>query len=202
MDAFPDYTKFDQTHKVLAAIQVISDTTEAEEETREVCHPAGNSISVVGDDNLNADIVSFTYDNDSTDDKIKITATGLDAVKDFTKSTFPQKVQDEVVAMQLNFELPIEADKKYRIKQYNPVFSKFPQDGFIKREGTQWVRDKTYAPEEWEAEPKNTLEVLVSNLRGPISISVFEVPEDGASSKLVKTIDINNQVYFKEEDDD
>lgn len=37
MDAFPDYTKFDPTKKVLAAIQVISDEVEGDEETREVC---------------------------------------------------------------------------------------------------------------------------------------------------------------------
>lgn len=39
MDAFPDYTKFDQTHKVLAAIQVISDESGETEGAREVCYP-------------------------------------------------------------------------------------------------------------------------------------------------------------------
>lgn len=40
MDAFPDYTKFDQTHKVLAAIQVIMDESESFDEFREPCKPA------------------------------------------------------------------------------------------------------------------------------------------------------------------
>lgn len=39
MDAFPDYTKFDQTHKVLAAIQVISDVDAGTEDTRKPCAP-------------------------------------------------------------------------------------------------------------------------------------------------------------------
>lgn len=41
MDAFPDYTRFDRTHKVLATIQMISDETGEEDAHREACHPAG-----------------------------------------------------------------------------------------------------------------------------------------------------------------
>lgn len=37
MDAFPDYTKFDKTKKVLAAIQIIESDTEGDEETRAAC---------------------------------------------------------------------------------------------------------------------------------------------------------------------
>lgn len=38
IDAFPDYTKFDKTHKVLAAIEVITDETGEEEGKREPCN--------------------------------------------------------------------------------------------------------------------------------------------------------------------
>ena len=41
MDAFPDYTKFDRTKKVLAALQIIDDTVEAEEAHREPCVVGG-----------------------------------------------------------------------------------------------------------------------------------------------------------------
>ena len=41
MDAFPDYVKFDQTKKVLCAIQVIEDETAAGEEYREGCGSKG-----------------------------------------------------------------------------------------------------------------------------------------------------------------
>lgn len=45
IDAFPDYTKFDKTHKVLAAIQVIEDEDESGEEYRDNCDatPANTS---------------------------------------------------------------------------------------------------------------------------------------------------------------
>ena len=39
MDAFPDYTKFDGTKKVLAAIQVIESEVEGEEDERVACSP-------------------------------------------------------------------------------------------------------------------------------------------------------------------
>lgn len=41
MDAFPDYTKFDKTKKVLAAIQIIDDSTADEDETRPACEAVG-----------------------------------------------------------------------------------------------------------------------------------------------------------------
>lgn len=37
LDAFPDYTKFDRTHKVLAALQVIEDSDSEADETRAAC---------------------------------------------------------------------------------------------------------------------------------------------------------------------
>ena len=37
MDAFPDYTKFDKTKKVLAAIQIIDDSMTGEDKPREKC---------------------------------------------------------------------------------------------------------------------------------------------------------------------
>ncbi len=37
MDAFPDYTRFDKTHKVLATIQMISDASDDEEDSRTPC---------------------------------------------------------------------------------------------------------------------------------------------------------------------
>jgi hypothetical protein len=37
MDAFPDYTKFDRTKKVMAAIQIIDNSVDANEEERKAC---------------------------------------------------------------------------------------------------------------------------------------------------------------------
>lgn len=41
MDAFPDYTKFDKTKKVLAAIQVITEDDDEDDGSREACTVAG-----------------------------------------------------------------------------------------------------------------------------------------------------------------
>lgn len=41
VDAFPGYTKFDATKKVLAAIQVITDDVDASEESRAACNATG-----------------------------------------------------------------------------------------------------------------------------------------------------------------
>ena len=38
MDAFPDYTRFDKTRKVLAAIQIIEGGNEAEDQSRVSTH--------------------------------------------------------------------------------------------------------------------------------------------------------------------
>lgn len=45
MDAFPDYTKFDTTKKVLAAIQIIDETGGTSEDIRGKCLAAGNNFS-------------------------------------------------------------------------------------------------------------------------------------------------------------
>lgn len=51
MDAFPDYTKFDPTHKVLAAIQVITDEGEAEDGgSRTPCTDGVATTVITGDD--------------------------------------------------------------------------------------------------------------------------------------------------------
>ena len=58
MDAFPGYTYFDRTKKVLCAIQVVDDATEVTETTKTVFpHPTGFNI----DESIN-DSVNGTYD--------------------------------------------------------------------------------------------------------------------------------------------
>ena len=41
MDAFPDYTKFDKTKKVLAAIQIIDENATEDASKRTACQVAG-----------------------------------------------------------------------------------------------------------------------------------------------------------------
>lgn len=64
MDAFPDYTKFDRTHKVLAAIQVINDEAGDAEETRTPCVQGRASFNVAAYEGAGLSIVKTgTADN-------------------------------------------------------------------------------------------------------------------------------------------
>lgn len=48
MDAFPDYVKFDKSHKVLSAIQIVDETAAADDETRN-CGENGPEIKKTAD---------------------------------------------------------------------------------------------------------------------------------------------------------
>ena len=70
VDAFPDYTKFDKTKRVLAAIQVISDEDEAEDETREPCEEGVDQTvttfdAVIVDDSATATITEIELNSSS-----------------------------------------------------------------------------------------------------------------------------------------
>jgi hypothetical protein len=72
MDAFPGYTYFDRTKKVLCAIQVVDDATEVTEGTKTVFpHPIGFNIDEF--DESVADSVDGTHSGDGseTDDKVQ-----------------------------------------------------------------------------------------------------------------------------------
>lgn len=70
MDAFPDYTKFDQTHKVLAAIQVITDETGETEGSREPC-----SENVGTYESEAADVTVNFVSNSATEAELDVTGT-------------------------------------------------------------------------------------------------------------------------------
>ena len=60
MDAFPDYTKFDHTHKVLAALQVITDVTGEDEGSREPCEQYSTTTDgVVNNDYKNTKVTAY-----------------------------------------------------------------------------------------------------------------------------------------------
>ena len=63
MDAFPGYTYFDRTKKVLCAIQVVDDSTEVTEVSKTIFpHPTGFNI-----DESNSDSVDGTYTGEGTE---------------------------------------------------------------------------------------------------------------------------------------
>lgn len=70
-DAFPDYTKFDATHKVLAAIQVITDESGQTEGTREPCEQLTFDATI--DNTSTASIESITLNGETLTDTSSVT---------------------------------------------------------------------------------------------------------------------------------
>lgn len=189
LDAFPDYTKFDKTHKVLAAIQVITDESEEAEESRTPCK-TNVQMTAYNED------VELTYDNDSTETYTKITATGTGisgaAGVDYETAVFGDLGEKGVKAVQVEFELPVDAEEKYRIVQMNPVLKYYyPDDKDVARSGSNYIKTKEY---DGSVLAENTYGFLVSDETGPITIKVFKL--NGTKGELVKTITVKNSVTF------
>ena len=69
MDAFPGYTYFNKTNKVLCAIQVVDDATEAKNEVKPLFpHPTGFNIDESIDDSVNG---THTGEGTETDDVVQ-----------------------------------------------------------------------------------------------------------------------------------
>lgn len=69
MDAFPGYTYFDRTKKVLCAIQVVDDATEVTETAKTIFpHPTGFNIDESTTDSVDG---THTGDGTETDDKVQ-----------------------------------------------------------------------------------------------------------------------------------
>ncbi len=185
MDAFPDYTKFDKTHKVLAAIQVIEDQYNNEEEFREPCSQLETSFVPTAGDKL-----AITYDNDSTEKDVKITVSGAGIVGNgdaasYDKPTFNANNElDKVNATELRIDFAdINSEKNYRVVQSNPALAFYPDDINIKN----GVKNKTYSG----ADLAGGYSVLLSERRGPITVKLFD--DKGV---LVQSVKVTNNVSF------
>lgn len=198
LDAFPDYTKFDKTHKVLAAIQVIEDQFDKEDETRAPCEEPQIRFAPV-DSNL-----ALTYDNDSTEKDVKITVTGAniigneksiteenDGVLGYDKELFNANNElKDINATQVNIKfVDINKDKQYRIIQSNPALTLYPNDEFI--EGN--IKDKVYSGRDLVMDDDG-YGVILTNRSGAINIKVYEI--DGKNEALTQSVKITNRVSF------
>lgn len=115
MDAFPDYTKFDQTHKVLAAIQVITDETGETEGSREPCSEN------VGTYESEADVTVNFVSNSATEAELDVTGTVTGKAYDTEAygDTIPE-------AAQISLQIPVESDStKYTVVTTNPAYEKY-----------------------------------------------------------------------------
>lgn len=175
MDAFPDYTKFDRTHKVLAAIQVINDESEESEETREPCTQSFNVVAYGG--------AGLNIIEAGTDDNIQLTVSGelTTGSNLYDTATFGTLSDD---AVEVDFNLPVRTDKVYTIKQENPALGEFWPSEFVDD-----VKEKNYEGKLLNNEP---YQIVLMQGGTPVIITVTEKD----SQKVVTKITITNSVTF------
>lgn len=174
MDAFPDYTKFDQTRKVLAAIQVITDETGEIESTREAC---AEGIS--------------TYESEAGKVEAKFlmnsaTAAAIDVTGNVNGKAYNTEWYGDAIpqAAQVTIQVPVEADGTvYKVETTNPAYSKyFASLGDTKvqeRTGEQLVDGVTL--------------ILAGDTPGDITLAVSKVNGD-----FKKVYTVQNNVTFGE----
>lgn len=107
MDAFPDYTKFDQTHKVLAAIQVITDESGETEATREPCSPAEGGDT--GGTGTTTTTFEATVNNTSTSVITSATLNGADVTTAAVAGTIAGVKGGDAIALTLDAEATVGA---------------------------------------------------------------------------------------------
>lgn len=160
VDALPDYTKFDRTHKVLVAIQMIEDEVEEDESVREVCFPRAATTTAVG-----AEVK--TISNTATAAEIEVSGTGVK--DDFTKGDNKLLFNNygELTgkkAMALNLNLPV---KGKTIRQVNPALELYKTDANVYDNDGEYVKTKLYTSNDTE------YAILITG-NDPIIVEVYQ----------------------------
>ena len=174
VDAFPDYTKFDPTERVFAAIQVIDDEDESEDETREPCFKAA-SYGTTG--------LNITAEGTGRDIELTVDGTVTAGGDNYDTVTFGTLPDD---AVEVDLTLPVEAGKTYTITQNNPGFAVLYPDAF-----PDDTKTKDYEGSIFYDEP---YQVVLAETYTPVTVTVTE---KGAKDPKF-TITINHTVTFTE----
>lgn len=184
LDAFPDYTKFDRTHKVLAAIQVIEDQFEEEEEERKACYPIEAKA-------LTKD-VDVKFDNLSTDNNTKIIASGnnINGIL-YSTENWGTSLPDDVYVAEVELDIPVENGKKYKLISRHPMLQYYKDDPRVEEESTGHYRKTQEIIAAGDVWP---MTIGISNKPGDITMNLYEITADG--DKEVRKITINNEIEF------
>lgn len=188
MDAFPDYVKFDQTHKVLAAIQVITEALGEEEDYRQPCAPSEDvsGEDVPEDDKFvqEASIPGGTVTINDHGTTAQLTVNGTNLTTSYDTATFGN-LPDGTKAVELKFNVPIET---VRVKQTNGALELFPDDENIKLVNGTWVKDKSGYD---FTGADNQYQMLITNKSNNSKVELYD-----AAGKLIKTYTVKTNVTF------
>lgn len=193
MDAFPDYTKFKETKKVLAIINVITEAVDDAEDKREACVPF-QVDTFAG--------VEVTYNNDGTETLIKVTATGssINGITVGANADTPEEERKEIsyeepifgdltsngsfAQMNVHFNT-LKNDEDYTVIQDNPALKTAYPDGGNGIIGEN--KTKSYTG----AELADGYALLLGETRGPITVKVLD-----SNKSVIQVVQIYNQVNF------
>ncbi len=180
MDAFPDYTKFDKTHKVLAAIQVINEEGEEADDTRQPCTQGRSTFNYSSYNGVTGlDIIKT-----GTDTNVQLAITGelaADADNLYDTAEFGTLSVD---AVEMDFDLPVKADKTYTIKQENPGLNTLYPGSFPTN-----IKEKDYTGQLLLDEP---YQIVLTEGKSPVKITVTQKD----TQKVIMIINIINSVTF------
>ena len=193
MDAFPDYTKFNEIKKVLAVINIITEAVDSQEDKREACIPF--DVDAFAD-------VNVSYDNDGTETLIKVTAAGSNingmivGEEEDTPADKRSKVSyenpvfgdltDKGSFAQINLHFnTLKNDESYTVIQDNPALkTAYPEGG---NGVTGENKTKTYIG----SQLADGYALLLGEIRGPITVRLEDKNGD-----VVQVVQISNQVNF------
>lgn len=186
MDAFPDYTKFKETKKVLAIINVITEAVDDAEDKREACQET--EITTKDKD------IDAIFDNNGSEKLRKVTVSGdnVNGSNFYDKELFGT-INGNATELDIAWPGYISDDETYTIVQQNPSLSAyFSQDPSVdKKTG---LKTKTYAG-------KDILDgyaIVLTDKPGLVSVKLYE-GEEVDKDKLIQSVEIANKIAFKKE---
>lgn len=178
LDAFPDYTKFDRTKKVLAAIQVISDEDETVEGSRTPCQ----AQTIASYDSEAADVTARLTSN--TENAATIEVSGSVTGQAFDTVSFGSEIQKGV---QIDVTVPVMADDaQYEVISKNPAYEVYFSEDPRIEDGV-----KTQIVAGSEITPINVILTPESASGTPVTLEIT-----GLNNNFHKTYTINNKANF------
>lgn len=176
VDAMPDFTKFDRTHKILAGILIIEDEDEDDEGFRAECvKPFKQTATVENGD------VSVSITNNS-EDSCTITVRGTDVTPDELDPDWWGDFADDAIVLEIN--MPVDGAGEYKLVSKNPTSAHWlGKDDRIQLVGTDYVKTQTRTLTD-----NDTLEMklLIGNSKKDVTV------EFSKGETLVKTYTIKS----------
>lgn len=186
VDAMPDYTKFDRTHKILAGILIVEDEDEDDEGVREPCVQTFKQAATPKTAGVSAKIKT---DSD-TECTIEVSGTNI-AQNQLAKDPDMWGLTPPAKAAVVEVNMPVDEAGTYTLVTTNPALEHYyPGDSRIEHDSDtdEYVKTQTLTLDENDS---LELQVLIGDSNKDITI------EFSKGDTLVKTYTIKPSLTFK-----